>query len=159
MKKMSGFSESLVSSQFLFHRSRYCSLFPSFPSHSHQPLLIVQAKHTSQESKDLSQKSRSCVTESRTALKDPLRRILDPWEETERLGVQSRSKKLVFVVTSILSSTSILLFHFLPLHSHFLSGLLVMLFYLGNIEQDTQDLQICMNNIEKMFATDSFCYN
>ena len=100
-----------------------------------------------------------CNRNPEQALKDPLRRILDPWEETERLGVQSSSKKLVFVVTSILSSTSILLFHFLPLHSHFLSGLLVMLFYLGNIEQDTQDLQICMNNIEKMFATDSFCYN
>ena len=87
-----------------------------------------------------------CNRNPEQALKDPLRRILDPWEETERLGVQSRSKKLVFVVTSILSSTSILLFHFLPLHSHFLSGQLVMLFYLGNIEQDTQDLLIWMNN-------------
>ena len=100
-----------------------------------------------------------CNRNPEQTLRDPLRRILDPWEETERLGVQSWSKKLVFVVTSILSSTSILLFHFLPLHSHFLSGLLVMLFYLGNIEQDTQDLQIWMNNIEKIFATDSFCYN
>ena len=44
-KKTSGFCESLVSSQFLFHQSRYCSLFAPFPSLSHHLVLIMQAKH------------------------------------------------------------------------------------------------------------------
>ena len=32
IKKIGGIPESLVSSQFLFHQSRYCSLFAPFPS-------------------------------------------------------------------------------------------------------------------------------
>ena len=44
MKKIGGFPESLVSSQFLFHQSRYCSLFAPFPSPPmfHHPIMIMK---------------------------------------------------------------------------------------------------------------------
>ena len=135
MKKMSGFCESLVSSQFLFHQSRYCSLFAPFPSLP-IPSIIDHASKTTLPStqKDIKFHEEKNLEQADTK---PLRRILNPWEETECLQVgRVGAKKMVFVVTPILSSASIPRFHFLPSHSHFLSRLLVMLLYQANIGQD-----------------------
>ena len=147
MKKMSGFCESLVLSQFLFHQSRYCSLFAPFPSLSHPLLLIMQAKTHSPLFKRISsliKKSWTSWYKTFDRNSQSLGRDRVGWSCSTALW----SKKMLFVVTSILSSTSIPHFHFLPSHSHFLSRLLVMLLYQGNIGRDIRD-NVCEENATK----------
>ena len=133
MKKMSGFCESLVSSQFLFHQSRYCSLFAPFPALSHHLVLIMQAKHALFDSEGYKVSKKTSwaswyQTFERNSQSLGRDRVVRSWRVW--------SKKMVFAVTPILSSTSIPRFHFLPSHSLFLSRLLVMLLYQTNIGQD-----------------------